>query len=83
MSDTQIDSKIQDLKATATNQTEFVHGLLMYLMIQTKAIDEIIENYGDKELKEVAEPFRQAIPEYCMALAVEIGKIIENNNELS
>ena len=83
MENSELDSKIQDLKASATDQTEFVHGLLMYLMIQTKAIDDIIENYGNAELKEVAEPFRQAIPEYCMALAVEIGKIHEGKNVLS
>jgi hypothetical protein len=83
MADTQIDSKIQDLKSAATNQTEFVHGLVMFLLIHTKAIDDIIESYGSDELKELSAPFRQAIPEFGIALATEIGKIHENNNELS
>ena len=55
----------------------------MFLMIQTKGIDDLIENYGSEELKKLTEPLREAIPEYCMALAVEIGKIHENDNQLS
>jgi hypothetical protein len=83
MENLEIESRIKDLKAAATNQTEFVHGLVMFLLIHTKAIDDIIESYGSDELKELAAPFRQAIPEFGMALATEISKINENNNELS
>ena len=83
MENFEVDSKIQELKAAATSQTEFVLGLLIFLMIQAKALDEIIENYGSKELKNVAEPFRHAIPEYCMALAEEIDKIHKYKNDLT
>lgn len=83
METTTVNSKIQQLKETATTQTEFVHGLLILLLIHAQAIDNIIENYGDNELKELANPFRNAIPELGIALSNEIDNIHKNNNLLS
>ena len=78
-----VESKIQEIKSASTNQTEFVFGIVMLLMIQTQALDKIIENLGDEELIDQAAPFRQALPEYFMALTQEIRLIHPNNNELT
>ena len=51
MENLDVDLKIQELKAAATNQTEFVQGLLIYLLIQSKTLDDIIENFGTEDLK--------------------------------
>ena len=77
-----VESKIQEIKSASTNQTEFVFGIVMLLMIQTQALDKIIENLGDEELIDQSAPFRQALPEYYMALIQEIRLIHPNNNEL-
>lgn len=82
MENLDVDLKIQELKAAATNQTEFVQGLLIYLLIQSKTLDDIIENFGTDDLKEVAGPFRHAIPHCLMSLSVEIQNIHVNDNKI-
>jgi len=83
METTTVNSQVQKLKETATTQTEFVHGLLIFLLMQAQALDDTIENYGNNELKEHAEPFRNAIPEFIMVISNEIVNIHKNNNVLS
>ena len=82
MEHTTVASKIQEIKSVSTNQTEFVFGVLMLLMGQSQALDEIIENCDDEVLIAQTASFRQEIPEYFMVLAQEISQIHPNNNEL-
>ena len=83
MEHTTVASKIQEIKSVSTNQTEFVFGVLMLLMGQSQALDEIIENCDDEVLIAQTASFRQEIPEYFMVLAQEISQIHPNNNELA
>lgn len=82
MEHSEIATKIQDLKAAATSQTEFAHGLLLFVMAHCQLLDTVIENHLDDEIKESVVSYRQALPEYLMALAEEIAKIHPNDNRL-
>jgi hypothetical protein len=82
MEHTTVASKIQEIKSVSTNQTEFVFGVLMLLMGQSQALDEIIDNCDDEALIAQTASFRQEISEYFMVLAQEISLIHPNNNEL-
>lgn len=83
MENSETESRIQGLKAAATSQTEFVNGLLIHLLIHIQTLDEIIEENGTDELKDNVEPLRSIIPDLIVRISDEVGKIHENNNELS
>jgi hypothetical protein len=83
MEDKSIKERINEMKLAATNQTEFVQGIIILLMINCKALDEAIENLGDDDLKGAVHELRQSLPELLMAISTEVGLIHTQNNHLS
>jgi len=73
---------IQKLKTAAANQTEFVHGLLMVVMLHCQELDSVIEEHLSDEVKEQVAAIREALPEYLLAVGQEVEKIHPNNNRL-
>jgi len=83
MENESIEDRIKGMKSAATNQTEYVQGLIMLLLINCKTLDEVIENLGNDDLKEVVVNIRKDIPELLMAVASEAELINKNKNQLS
>jgi transcription termination factor NusB len=82
MEHTEHTPSIQKLKASAANQTEFVHGLLMAVMLHCQELDAVIEEHLSDAVKEQVDAVREALPKYLMLLAQEVEKIHPNNNRL-
>ncbi len=82
MEDISIEERIKEMKLAATSQTEFVHGIIILLIINCKALDEAIENFGNDDLKGVVKEVRKSLPELLMAISTEVELIHTQNNQL-
>jgi len=78
-----IEHYIGKIKSLATNQTEFVHGLLLHLLQTCQKMDIVIEELGNEEIKEELAELRQDLPNMVMAIASEVELINKNKNQLS